>query len=248
MNKMGAKMEEFYLFLDESKPNSNFNNFTLGGVAIEKSIYESVIKPEINKIKNAYFGSDDVILHEIDIRNKKGDFSNLTHDVEIQFFEAMRNLFQKKVFTALAVTINIHELEKLYIEKARNDIYYIALQLLLENYAHFLVSNNGFGSIYLESTDPMSDRKLQNLYYTLMATGTLFFKKEFLQERLTTINFNFKKDNLIGLQIADFIPNALARNALNKKQKPNSLYFEIRDILYDGMIGKRNRFGCKEIS
>lgn len=29
-------MKEYYLFLDESKSNSNFRNFTLGGVAIEK--------------------------------------------------------------------------------------------------------------------------------------------------------------------------------------------------------------------
>lgn len=25
-------MKEYYLFLDESKPNTNFRNFTLGGV------------------------------------------------------------------------------------------------------------------------------------------------------------------------------------------------------------------------
>lgn len=29
-------MKEYYLFLDESKPNTNFRNFTLGGVVIEK--------------------------------------------------------------------------------------------------------------------------------------------------------------------------------------------------------------------
>ena len=29
-------MKEYFLFLDESKPNTNFKNFTLGGIAIEK--------------------------------------------------------------------------------------------------------------------------------------------------------------------------------------------------------------------
>ena len=39
------KMKEYYLFLDESKPNTNFQNFTLGGIAIEKDLYEKKFKP-----------------------------------------------------------------------------------------------------------------------------------------------------------------------------------------------------------
>jgi len=241
-------MNEYYLFLDESKPNSNFQNFTLGGVIIEKSIYESSVKPMINKIKLDCFGKDDIILHEIDIRAKKGSFCGLTYVEEVKFFDSMKKLFNEKIFQVIAVTINVDELEKLYIDESRNDIYYIALQLLLENFAHFLTISNGVGSIYLESTDPSNDCKLQNLYFSLLATGTLFLKKEFLQKKLKTINFGIKTDNIIGLQIADFIPNPLARKSLNKKQKPNSLIEEIQEILYDGKLEKKERFGCKEIS
>lgn len=241
-------MKEYYLFLDESKPNSNFNNFTLGGVVIEKSMYESTVKPRINTIKKSCFGRDNLILHEIDIRSKRGEFSSLSKDNQIKFFDEIKTLFQEKIFEVLAVTINLDELEKLYEVSSRNDIYYIALQLLLENFAHFLNINKGIGSIYLESTDPSNDMKLQNLYFSLLATGTLFLKKEFLQEKLKTINFSIKSDNIIGLQIADFVPNAIARNALKKKEKPYSLLRGIQEILYDGRIGKSDRFGCKEIS
>ncbi|WP_310602397.1 DUF3800 domain-containing protein [Anaerosporobacter sp.] len=241
-------MKNYYLFLDESKPNSNFSNFTLGGIVIEKNIYESILKSHVNNMKINCFGNDDFILHEIDIRSKKGEFSKITKDIQENFFGEMKEIFEKNYFEVLAVTINIDELENLYDANSRNDIYYIALQLLLENFAHFLKSNNGIGSIYLESTDQSNDSKLQNLYYSLLATGTLFLKKEFLQERLKTINFSIKSDNIIGLQIADFIPNAIARNALKKKEKPYSLLKNIQAILYDGKIGKADRFGCKEIS
>lgn len=241
-------MNDYYLFLDESKPNSNFNNFTLAGVVIEKNTYETIVKPRINEIKNNCFGREDLILHEIDIRSKKGEFMGLSKYDQQKFFNEMKTLFQEKKFEALAVTINLDELEKLYKIDSRNDIYYIALQLLLENFAHFLTKNNGIGSIYLESTDQSNDSKLQNLYYSLLATGTLFLKKEFLQERLKTINFSIKSDKIIGLQIADFIPNAIARNALKMKEKPYSLLNDIQAVLYDGGIGKSDRFGCKEIS
>jgi len=108
-----------------------------------------------------------------------------------------------------------------------NDIYYIALQLLMENYAQFLTVNNGIGTVYLETTDVVNNTKLQNLFYMLKANGTLFIKKESLQKRLSTINFAIKSENNIGLQLADFIPNPLGRQALGMKQKPFSIYESI---------------------
>ena len=45
-------MKEYFLFLDESKPNTNFKNFTLGGIAIEKDMYETQLKPLVNTLKN----------------------------------------------------------------------------------------------------------------------------------------------------------------------------------------------------
>ncbi len=240
-------MKEYYLFLDESKPNTNFRNFTLGGVVIEKSVYENIIKPEIVKIKRECFGNDDVILHEIDIRKKQGEYISVTKEQQEKFFTKLENLFVSSEIMVLAVSINIDELDVLYGENDRNDIYYIALQLLMENYTHFLIANDGTGELYLESTDAVNNSKLQNLFHMLKATGTLFVKKEVLQNRLGAISFPPKSDNIIGLQLADFIPNVLARKALGKNQKPFSIYNGIENKLYDGKIKKKDRFGFKII-
>lgn len=240
-------MKEYYLFLDESKPNTNFRNFTLGGVVIEKNVYENTIKPEILRIKREIFGNDDVILHEIDIRKKQGQYATVTKDQQEDFFAKLENLFMSSEIIVLAVSINIDELDILYGENDRNDIYYIALQLLMENYTHFLIANDGTGELYLESTDAVNNSKLQNLFHMLKATGTLFVKKEVLQNRLGAISFPPKSDNIIGLQLADFIPNVLARKALGKNQKPFSIYNGIENKLYDGKINRKDRFGFKII-
>ena len=240
-------MKEYYLFLDESKPNTNFRNFTLGGVVIEKNVYENIIKPETLKIKRECFGNDDVILHEIDIRKKQGEYISVTKQQQEKFFAKLENLFASSEVIVLAVSINIDELDMLYGENDRNDIYYIALQLLMENYTHFLIANDGTGELYLESTDAVNNSKLQNLFHMLKATGTLFVKKEVLQNRLGAISFPPKSDNIIGLQLADFIPNVLARKALGKNQKPFSIYKGIENKLYDGKINKKDRFGFKII-
>lgn len=239
-------MKEYFLFLDESKPNTNFQNFTLGGIAIEKSIYETRLKPLINVLKKECFDNEQVILHEIDIRKKLGDFSGITKEQQKKFFDELGKLFlENDLFNVLAVSVNIDDLDKLYKEEDRNDIYYISLQLLMENFVQFLSHNDGIGTIYLETTDAVNDQKLQNLFHLLKANGTLFVKKEVLQKRLSTINFAIKSDNIVGLQLADFIPNPLARQALSKKKKPFSILEGINLKLYDGKVGMKNRFGFK---
>lgn len=241
-------MKEFLLFLDESKPNTNFQNFTLAGIAVEKEVYDAQLIPLVNQLKVECFGNDKVILHEIEIRKKEGCFEGITKQQMEEFFGKLGKLFKENdLFTVFAVSVNIDDLDKLYRKDDRNDIYYIALQLLMENFTQFLSENDGIGSIYLETTDAVNNKRLQNLFHLLKATGTLFIKKETLQERLSTINFAIKSDNMIGLQLADFIPNSLARQALGKSQKPFSVFDGINSKLYDGNVGLKDRFGFKII-
>ncbi len=241
-------MKEYFLFLDESKPNSNFENFTLGGIIVEKATYDKEIIPRVNKIKKRCFGNDAIILHEIDIRHKEGEFRGITKQQQMDFFDDLKALFNTAdLFKVIAVSINTCDLNTLYKPDDSNDIYYIALQLLMENFTHFLTMNDGVGTIYLETTDVGNNAKLQNLFHMLKATGTLFFKKESLQAKLSTINFAIKTENNIGLQLADFIPNPLAREALAMKQKPYSILAEITKNLYDGCLNMPYRFGFKII-
>ena len=160
----------------------------------------------------------------------------------------MGELINNNEIEIFAVSINLDDLDMLYGINERNDIYYISLQLLMENYVHFLISNEGKGQLYLESTDAVNNAKLQNLFYMLKATGTLFMKKEVLQDRLGAISFPIKSDNIIGLQLADFIPNVLARKSLGKEQKNFSIYSHIENKLYDGKIDRKDKFGFKIIS
>lgn len=241
-------MKEYILFLDESKPNTNFENFTLGGIAVEKTAYETKLKPAVNALKIKCFANDQVILHEIDIRKKQGDFLGITKQQQEAFFSELGKLFDESdILSVLAVSVNIDDLDKLYKAEDRNDIYYIALQLLMENYVQFLSAHDAVGTVYLETTDATNNAKLQNLFHLLKATGTLFVKKEILQARLYTINFAIKSENIIGLQLADFVPNPLARHALKKQQKPFSILDQIRKRLYDGNVGMSERFGFKII-
>ena len=98
-------MKEYFLFLDESKPNTNFQNFTLGGIAIEKETYELKLKPLVNGLKEQCFGNTQVILHEIEIRKKEGDFNGISKEQQKDFFEKLGKLFSENDFFSVLAEI-----------------------------------------------------------------------------------------------------------------------------------------------
>jgi hypothetical protein len=143
--------------------------------------------------------------------------------------------------------MNPKEFKRVYRSDFLNDEYFVSLQIILENYAHFLEINNGKGAIYIESRNPTEDNKLQSHYFNLMSKGTLFLKHNCLQKHITTMNFNIKADNNIGLQIADFTPNILKKHAYTSPQRKPSIINSVRACLYDGGINIVDRFGLKKL-
>lgn len=48
------------------------------------------IKPLVNDLKKECFGDEHVILHEIDIRNKTGDFEGITKEQQMKLQNALK--------------------------------------------------------------------------------------------------------------------------------------------------------------
>ena len=242
-------MKNYYLFLDESKINSMNKYFCLGGCIIEKELYENQIIKYIEEMKLKVFEKNDTILHETDIREaNKPDYQIMRKPEKRElFWNYMKKLFSDFDIKVMAVVTEPDKCKKVYCSKFINDEYFISLQIILENYAYFLEQNNGIGSIYIESRNLVEDNKLQSHYFNLMSNGTLFLKYRALQQHITTMSFNMKSDNNIGLQIADFIPNVIKKHANNLPQRKPSIISNICGCLYDGGIKDTNRFGIKKV-
>lgn len=241
-------MESYTLYLDEILPNAGLKYFCLAGILVSEENYTNEVIPAINQIKNDIFGNTTVILHEADIRK-----ATVGTPYEIMKQEAKRKayisqvnkFFQEQNFHVLGVAIHEDQLKHLYPNV--RDKYFIGLQVILENYINFLERKNAIGNIVIESRHPKQDQQLQIHFYNLKATGTLFYEQCTLQKHLGTISFPLKADNIIGIQIADMIPNPLNRQLSEMKQKIPGLIDEINKKAYDGSIGKDKRFGIKLI-
>lgn len=89
-------MKEYFLFLDESKPNQEIRHFCLGGCIIEKEHYIKDIIPYINKLKKDVFDSKDIILHETEIRQSKDKYLNMRNlEKRNLFWDGMKKLFDE---------------------------------------------------------------------------------------------------------------------------------------------------------
>lgn len=239
-------MDSYILFLDETTPNPRFPFFCLAGCCIKETIYTEQLIPEVEQLKNDVFSNKYIVLHEYDIRNCQNPFEFLrSKEKRDLFWDSLTRVFHSADMKVFGTAIHIDNYKKLYSGHNVSDIYFVALQIILENYVHYLEKVNGIGSIILESRNQKENLKLQNHYHNLVANGTLFLTRNAMQEHLSTISFSLKSDNSIGLQLADFIPNSVTRNCFGYKQKTPSLISELNNKFYDGFVGLPDRFGIK---
>lgn len=245
-------MDRYSLFLDEIHPGGHFDYFCLAGIIINTDVYSKSVIPQVEEIKKKYFsGNTSVILHENEIQKRKSNtpFSVFQDKVKMEnFWEDSKAVLLSNNIKGLGVGVHQENLTVMY--PGVRDKYFLALQLIVENYLHFLESVNGFGDIFVESTNPFpnqTDDQLTSHYHYLKANGTLFYDRRSLQKRLGHISFPLKADNIIGLQLADLIPNSLNRKLSMKEQRTFGLIDTFEAISYDGCCGQQKRFGIKLI-
>lgn len=128
-----------------------------------------------------------------------------------------------------------------YGEKNLNNQFTVAIQLLIEHYCQFLITNKTSGSICYESMQLEQNAKIQQRIYELKALGTMYYSPRTIQNHLRDIYFMPKSGNVAGLQLADFVPNTPGRYAAMMKPENRDFAKSVRKKLYD----RDGRFGFK---
>lgn len=243
-------MSNYFLFLDELKSNIQYKHFCIGGCFVEELYYRDRIVKQVNMLKNEIFGNTSIILHENEIRACKNKFKSFKNDKEKEkkFWKMLGDIYEKNDFHTLCAGVHSENLKKYYPSKTEKDCeYYIALQIILENFVHFLIDVKGTGCVYFESRDIQSDFELYEHYNMIVQNGTLFLESKLMKKHLRCISFPLKIDNNIGLQLADFIPNPVARHFQGEDQRELNIFTEIKDKSYNGNIDRNDRFGLKKV-
>lgn len=257
----------YTMYMDESetKKSDEQRYFVIGGLIIKNEDY-TAIEQSLMDIKKLLWVEDvdasSYILHEKDV-SFASSWSNRHRLNEIpsynKIFTKKRNvltlyneiskIFRLSPVVTLGVCLDKKALFDSYGEQHLNNQFTIAIQLMIEHYCQFLSDTKSTGDICYEAMQPEQNMKIQQRMYELKALGTMYYSPATIQNHLREIKFVQKSDNYAGLQLADFIPNTLARYAANLKPKNQSLSENIRSKLYCGKNGvEKMKYGFKILS
>ena len=271
-----AVSDEYTLYLDESY-TGDFNRvtqrkdnplFIIAGVIVKNNYHDTILSDKVNRLKcNIWNRCDndlnykEKILHELEmsyaitrkISKLKFEYNKVFKNKHIYnyTYDIMSNIIENSEITIIGASIAEDTLKHIHANQTLNDMLSICMNIIIENYYHFLCSINGIGTICYESMPENQNEKIRKRYEIIKNTGTMFYPAKAINKRVKGIVFKNKTDNIIGLQVADFIPNALGRHILNKSYNDNkqrNVYYPVLEKkIYDGNVGNIERFGVKKI-
>lgn len=259
-------MVDYTLYIDESETFNSAGNkyFVMSGVIISEKNYPA-IQREMDilkqKVWNNISGCENYILHEKDIsfanfplNSSKlsavaGCYHIFTDTGKVQLlYNELSKLFKRSDLHTIGVCLDKNVLFAHYGEKNLNNQLTIAIQLLIEHYCQFLIMNKATGDICYEAMQPEQNTKIQQRLYELKALGSMYYSPKTIQDHIREIHFIKKSENVVGLQLADFVPNTLGRYVAGMKPKNKNFAKIVRKKLYDGSQDKTYRFGFKVLS
>lgn len=266
----GRKMDEYTLYLDESFINiqDGKGDFTVCGVIVENNYHDSVLSEKIKQLKYLIWDEEDMnivdtyALHELEAtRARKGNINRLKREYNKIFshknkyellYTQMNNIISSSELTILGCCVQEYELSFLYKHRI-NDRLSIAMNILIENYYHFLSENNAIGVICYEEMPDNQNEIIRKKYKYIRNNGSMFYSPRDINKRIKNICFKNKYECLPGLQIADFIPNSVSRDIRSINYAPDHKLQNvdvqiIKSKVYSGNCDKMERFGIKIIS
>lgn len=216
--------------------------FTLCGILVSRQNLNALNKA-FEELKIEIFGTKNVVIHSVDIRKWRGPFSVLADEtLRVKFFEGIESILSRNnAYVIVSCTILKEQLSKFYVRGEEDDVYGLSLSYLIER-SIFCVDNEITGdampeiSIVVERRGKKEDNKLLNYYNGLRNHGTKWVTPDRLRARIRDFGFNNKRDNIIGLQIADLIAYPVTIHLLHPERNNPSYEAVKHNIFQDNGV------------
>ncbi len=242
-----STFNDYIVFIDESGDHGlesidpNYPVFVLAFCLFKKDVYANQVVPSILKFKFNYFGHENVILRERDIRKTNPPFGFLRDALKREpFFHDLNMLIEQASFTLVASYIDKESLDKQYLHP--ENPYHIAMKFGLERiYSHLFNLGCQLGTTYFifEARGKLEDKDLELEFRRACAKNTVGRALPF------EIVLADKRCNSPGLQLADLVARPIGRRAL-KPSQPNRAYEIIKTKFRTDNEGNIEGWGLKK--
>ncbi len=197
----------------------------------------------IVEMKRKYWGEKKVILHSRDIRKFEKGF-------EILFDPTIKKVFYEDVdaimFDTDYMIVACCILKEKYIRKygPLNDVYGLSLSFIMERAVFYLDSRHDPDAqlhIIVEKRGKREDASLLSYYNRVFDRGTDYVEALRFKRYFKGFEFRDKKEDIVGLQIADLAAYPITRHVLDRDAY-NKAYEIVEGKIYSQ--GKK-KFGLK---
>ena len=219
---------DFIVFADESgdhgldKIDPEFPMFALSFCMIEKTAYINSVVPAFQQFKFDFWGHDGVVLHEHEIRKRKGPFTLLLTNPDLRtiFYERLNALMADTPMSIVASVIDKIKLKARYVHPSSP--YEIALLFCMERLLDQLLAKGQSERtvhVLFESRGKQEDADLELEFRRICANQRNWGWKQtdFTQVRFEPI-FVKKAANATGLQLSDLTARPIALHYLRPDQ------------------------------
>jgi len=219
---------KYIIYVDESGDHSlqsvdtNYPIFVLALCIFHKRHYSEAIVPALEKFKFNYFGHDQVVLHENEIRKEKGSFNIFRGKEERdRFLDELTEIIECSNFILISSIIDKRTLTKH--GNVNDNPYHIALGLCIEKLHDFLIEKNQHKKkthVVVECRGKKEDAELE-LEFRRVCDGNNRMGIPLPFE----IIFSDKQVMSSGLQLADLVARPIGLSYLRPEQANRS--FEV---------------------
>lgn len=208
---------DFIVYVDESGDHSMTSidpEYPVFVLIFQKDRYCQQVAPAVRALKFDLFGHDMVVLHEMEIRRKKGAFAMLGRQARDRFMTDLTGVIAAAEFTLIAVVIDKAAHARRYVRPEHP--YHLAFQFGLERLNRFLHAH-GQGDrtthVVCEARGAKEDAELE-LEFRRIRDGANFLRQRLPFELVVA----HKQTNSEGLQLADLTARPIGLSVLRPGQ------------------------------
>lgn len=217
-----SPFSKYIVYVDESGDHSlqsideNYPVFVLAFCVFHKRHYSEQVVSALEKFKFNYFGHDQVILHEHEIRKEKGAFTIFrSREEKHQFLNELTDIIEHSNFILISCVIDKRTLRKQ--ADAEANPYNIALEFCLDALYDFLKEKDQHEKktyVVVESRGKKENADLE-LEFRRICDGN----NRLNQSLPFDVLFADKKAMSSGLQLADLVARPIGLSVLRPKQE-----------------------------
>ncbi len=218
---VGSEFSKYIVYVDESGDHGlksideHYPVFVLAFCIFHKRHYSEAIVPALEKFKFNWFGHDQIILHENEIRKESGAFNIFKSKEEnLEFLDQLTGIIERSNFVLVSCTIDKRALRNR--GESGSNPYHIALASCMESLHGFLEEKSQGERkthVVFECRGKKEDQKLE-LEFRRICDGNNSLGINLPFE----IQFSDKKAMSSGLQLADLVARPIGLSTLKPDQ------------------------------